>query len=225
MSNALHWHKLQFGLTDIPSSHVEYGEYVRLVMNFPCQYAFMQHMFSPCDVSSAENWKMWLQTEESGQHMSGSRKFSMSVGSMIRHRGLIANLSLRENLLLPFLYHEDQQRIEQAMDELAEVAEVIGITTALDEKAGERTTVTHALVSLGRCLLIKPSVIVAQEVHIGMPPEHLQQFTEISMLALQRLGSGLLYLTARPDEGSGLNFARTLTVMTDYPTFQSEKGE
>ncbi|PJA33584.1 MAG: hypothetical protein CO187_01065 [Zetaproteobacteria bacterium CG_4_9_14_3_um_filter_53_7] len=184
----------------------------------------MQQMFSPCDGTAADAWKMWLQRDEE-QHLPGSREFSMSVGSMIRHRGLIANLSLRENLLLPFLYHEDQQRIEQAMDELAEVAGTIGITSALDEKAGERTTFTHALISLGRCLLLKPVVIVAQEVHIGMPPEHLQQFTEISMQALQRLGSGLLYLTASPDEGSGLNFARTLIVMTGTQAMQNAKGE
>ncbi len=224
MNSILFWHELHLGHTLIPSSQVKHGEFVRLVMNYPCQYAFMQHMFSPCDESSANSWCMWLQTG-ADRHMSGSREFSMSVGSMIRHRGLIANLSLRENLLLPFLYHEDQQRLEQATDELTNVAGILGITTALDEKAGERTTFTHALISLGRCLLIKPAIIVAQEVHIGMPPEHLEQFKDISMHALQRLGSGLLYLTASPDEGSGLNYARTLTVASNKQSMQSGKGE
>jgi len=224
MSSLLHWDELHLGHTVIPASHVSHGEFVRLVMNYPCQYAFMQHMFSPCDETCAETWHMWLQTD-SERHMSGSREFSMSVGSMIRHRGLIANLSLRENLLLPFLYHAEQQRLEQAKDELIAVAGVLGITAALDEKAGERTTFTHALISLGRCLLIKPAIIVAQEVHIGMPPEHLEQFKDISMHALQRLGSGLLYLTASPNEGSGLDYARTLTVITNKQNMQSGKGE
>ncbi|GAV19606.1 hypothetical protein MMIC_P0554 [Mariprofundus micogutta] len=224
MSDVLHWDELHLGHTLIPASHVAHGEFVRLVMNYPCQYAFMQHMFSPCDESCADNWKMWLQTD-SGLQMSGSREFSMSVGSMIRHRGLIANLSLRENLLLPFLYHENHTRLEQAADELVDVANLIGLTAALDEKAGERTTFTHALISLGRCLLIKPAIIVAQEVHIGMPPEHLEQFKDISMSALQRLGSGLLYLTASPEEGSGLDYARTLTVKAEHKDIQSRKGE
>lgn len=229
MNSALHWHKLQLGHTIIPGSHVNYGEYVRLVMNYTCQYAFMQHMFSPCDAQCNSRWKMWLQIDSraSGgteEYQSGSRGFNTRVGSMIRHRGLIANLSLRENLLLPFLYHGDEKRLQQAMNELEEIAELIGISSALHEQAGERTSFTHALVSLGRCLLARPEIIVAQEVHIGMPPEHLEQFKEISMQALQQLGSGLLYLTGSPDEGSGLQYARTLTINSDIQIKQSGQG-
>jgi len=221
MSSTLHWHQLQLGHMTIPGSHVTRGEHVQLVMDYTCQYAFMQHMFSPCDEQGNSTWKMWIQSN-SEQYQSGTSEFSTRLGSMIRHRGLISNLSLRENLLLPFLYHGDNARLQQAVIDLHEVAESIGISTALDEKAGERTSFTHALISLGRCLLSKPEIIVAQEVHTGMPPEHLHQFKEISMQALQQLGSGLLYLTGSPDEGSGLQYSRTLTINKGTHTEQGD---
>jgi len=229
MNSALFWQDLQLGHTVIPGSHVVHGEYVRLVMNYTCQYAFMQHMFSPCDTYCRSHWKMWLQSDaeddNSKKHMSGSRGFNTRIGSMIRHRGLIANLSLRENLLLPFLYHAEPSRLQLALKELDGVADLIGISTALDEQAGERTSLTHALVSLGRCLLSRPEIIVAQEAHIGMPPEHLARFKEISMQALQQLDSGLLYLTGSLEEGSGLQYARTLIINSGAQATETGQGD
>lgn len=211
MIETLHWDKLHLGHSVIPASHVLHGEYVRLVMNYPCQLSFMQQMFLLEDECRNRDWKMWL--ESSGETCpSGTSEFSARIGSMIHHRGIIANLTLRENLLLPFLYHGDQQRLESAAAEMVEVTRWLEIDAMLDEKAGERTTFTHALVSLARCMLAKPAIIVAQEVHIGMPPDHLERFRALSMQALTQLGSGLLYLTASIDEGSGLDYARTLTI-------------
>ena len=220
----LHWDELHLGHALIPASYVKHGEYVRLVMNYPCQFSFMQHMFLLGDECRDSDWKMWLQSK-AASHPSGTPEFSKHIGSMIHHRGIIANLTLRENLLLPFLYHGDQQRLESAADEMVEVARWLEIDSFLDDKAGERTTFTHALVSLARCMLAKPAIIVAQEVHIGMPPDHLERFRALSMQALEQLGSGLLYLTASVDEGSGLKYARTLTVARDCQNSESGEGE
>lgn len=224
MNDTLHWHELHLGHSVIPASHVHHGEYVRLVMNYPCQFAFMQHMFLLGEEYRDSNWKMWL---ESGEHSypSGTPQFNTHIGSMIHHRGMLANLTLRENLLLPFLYHGDHKRLQRAEKEMVEVASWLDITSSLDEKAGERTSYTHALMSLARCMLIKPAIIVAQEVHIGMPPEHLERFRAFSIEALERLSSGLLYLTATVDEGSGLDYARTLTISQDCQTPADEAAD
>ncbi|ATX82819.1 hypothetical protein Ga0123462_1982 [Mariprofundus ferrinatatus] len=222
MSDLLHWNRLQLGNIVIPEGQVSHGEYVRMVMNYPCQYAFMQQLFLLSEESRNSSSEMWL--ESNGEkYYAGTAEFSSRIGSMIRQRGLIANLTLRENLLLPFLYHGDKHRLDQATDEAAEVAERLGIASALDEKAGERTTYTHALMSLARCMLAKPAIIVAQEVHIGMPPDHLQRFRELSTQTLAELGSGLLYLTSSADEGSGLSYARTLTIEADSRSLDSDK--
>ena len=210
MSDTLEWNDLRLGQSVVPASHVSLGEHVRLVIDYKNQVQFMHNLFSPCSAPAAAPWPMWLKSGGK-RYDAGTQGFMTRIGSVIRHHGLVANLSLRENLLLPFLYQGDQPRLERAMKEIDEVAEWLGITSSLDQQAGERITYTHALISLGRCLLLRPAIIVAQEAHMGMNPEHLERFRELSFAALESLGSGLLYLTASLNEGSGLKFARTLT--------------
>jgi ABC-type transporter Mla maintaining outer membrane lipid asymmetry ATPase subunit MlaF len=222
VKGTLFWRELQLGRSVVPASHVGFGEHVRLVMDVQYQYAFMQHLFTMADYPDEHTWEIWLETESASYH-TGTAEFITRLGSMIRHQGLLSNLSLRENLLLPFLYRGDQGSLEQAMDELEDVANWLGLSAILDQQAGERTTYIHALVSLGRCLLLKPSIIVAQEVHIGMSPDHLDHFRALSMAALKRLGAGLLYLTASPNEAFGLEFSRTLTVEANHESFKDSK--
>ena len=210
MTSTLFWRQLQLGHSTVPASHVHVGEYVRLVIDIQCQHAFMQQLFTQANGSDEREWQIWLETN-SASYRAGTTGFTTQLGSMIRHQGMLAHLSLRENLLLPFLYRGDQVLLEQAMDELEEVASWLGLLAMLDQQAGERTTYTHALVSLGRCLLIKPPIIIAQEVYLGMPPDQLEHFSTLGMEAIEKLGSGLLYLTASANEGSGLDFSRTLT--------------
>ena len=211
MNDILRWNALHLEQSMVPASHVGFGEHVRLIIDYKNQVQFMHNLFNPCSEPSAAPWPMWLQSGEK-RYQAGTQGFMTRIGSLIRHHGLIANLSLRENLLLPFLYQGDQPRLERAMNEIEEVAEWLGITSSLGEQAGERITYTHALISLGRCLLLRPSIVVAQEAHMGMNPEHLERFQELSISALKSLGSGLLYLTTSPNEGSGLQFARTLSL-------------
>ena len=211
MSDTLYWNALHMEHSVVPESHVNIGEHVRLVIDYKNQVHFMHNLFNTDTDGRTAAWPMWLQTK-TGKFQAGTQEFMSRIGSMIRHHGLIANLSLRENLLLPFLYQGDQTRLEQAVKELDNVAEWLEITASLDEQAGERMTYTHALISLGRCLLSRPTIVVAQEVHMGMNPEHLEHFRELSVSALAQLGSGLLYLTDSPNEGSGLEFARTLSL-------------
>ena len=222
MKDTLHWDELHLGHTTIPAASVNRGEYLRLVMDYPCQFAFMQNLFQSGERQLRPEWNMWL---KSGDHTyaAGTPEFSTHIGSMIRNRGLIANLTLRENLLLPFLYHADQQQLQQAEDEIIDIAQWLGLTSSLDDKAGERTAYTHALISLARCMLIKPAIIVAQEVHIGMPPEQLERFKAFSMQGLVQLGAGLLYLTESVDEGSGLEYSRSLMITPDCQNSQEEK--
>jgi len=211
VSDILQWDDLHMEHSMVPASSVSFGEHVRLVIDYKNQVHFMFNLFHTGNDPTAAPWPMWLQAGTK-RYRAGSQEFMARIGSMIRHHGLVANLSLRENLLLPFLYQGDQPRLEKAMKEIDEVAEWLGITSSLDQQAGERITYTHALISLGRCLLMRPSIVVAQEVHMGMNPEHLERFRELSISALQSLGSGLLYLTTSLNEGSGLKFSRTLTL-------------
>jgi len=213
VSDVLHWRELRLSAGTIEACKVGRGERVRLVLEGNCQIRFMDHLFMPTD-DEIDDWPMWLESG-AGRYRAGSPEFVSRIGTMIRHRGLMANLSMRENLLLPFLYHASRERLEEAFEEVDEVADFVGLTAMLHEQAGERSAYTHALVSLGRCLLAKPDIIVAQEVHIGMSPERLAHFRELGGQALRRLGSGLVYVTSSMHEGSGIPFSRTLTVQPE----------
>jgi hypothetical protein len=213
MSDILQWEDLKLFGDLLPADRVTRGENIRVVMNNRFQYAFLSLMFPDMGGQGSLASSIWLQSGDL-RLPAGSPEFCLRVGSMIRHRGLMANLSLRENLLLPFLYCGDEGCLQKARNRVDEVAEFVGLER-LEQQAGERSSFTHALLSLGHCLLQQPDVIVAQEVHIGMPPDRLQLFREKARAALELLGSGVLYLSASEDEGSDLKFARTHTIVDD----------
>ena len=207
----LHWDAMLVHDCALPSDFVGAQKHVRMVMNNSMQYAFLNHFFPQFSLPIQEKPKVWISGGDKNI-VAGTPQFCKHVGSMIRRRGLLANLSMRENLLLPFLYIEDKACLKKAEAEVDEVAEFLGLASGLNEQAGERSAYTHALISLGHCLLKKPDVIVAQEVHIGMPPERLQIFRDKAMQAMAKLDAGVLYLTSASDEGSGLDFARTYEI-------------
>lgn len=209
--NSLFWRDIEIHGGRFPAGVLAQGEHMRLIAPGKYQYAWLEHLFTPEDTGDKASWLMWLQTE-TASYQAGSCEFLERVGTMLRHRGLLANLSLRENLLLPFLYRGKGEQVERAEHELGEVAEFLGIADALDTQAGERSPFTHALISLGRCLLLKTPIIIAQEVHTGLSPARLMLFRDAFEQALDRLQAGLLYLTASEHEGSGIAFDRTLSL-------------
>ncbi len=213
----LYWRGLRLAGVRIPDGEASAGHHVRMVMPAALQNAFLERVFRPCPAigpgrdGAESHGRVWV--EAAGvSHLAGSEGFFHAVGALIRGRGMLANLSLRENLLLPFLYDTDHERLDRAIVRLDEVAEMLGLRQALDERAAEGSDYMHAMVSLGRCLLARPGVVVAQESHAGMSPERLERFRSLAMRVLRELDAGVLYLTSSEDEGSGIAFARTLTI-------------
>jgi len=208
VSDSLYWRDVEVCGQRLSDGHVCRGEHVRFVMNANMQQEFLNHFFPQFLLSESGEANVWLEHQGS-RLIAGTPEFCARIGSMIRRRGLLANLNMRENLLLPFLYAENANQLKKAESEVDDIADFLGLTTLLYEQAGERSAYTHALISLGHCLLKKPDVIVAQEVHIGMPPDRLEIFRDKAAEAMQMLGSGILYLSSSPHEGSGLNFGQT----------------
>lgn len=213
MSDVLRWDNIQLFGDLLEADAVTRGTNIRIVMNNRFQYAFLSLMFPNMGAQGSLASLIWLESDGT-KYLAGTPEFCLKVGSMIRHRGLMANLSLRENLLLPFLYSSDADFLQRAKSRVEEVAEFLGLE-GLDTQAGERSNYTHALVSLGHCMLQEPDVIVAQEVHVGMSPDRLKMFAAKASEALKILGSGVLYLSASEYEGSGMKFARTHEIVDD----------
>jgi len=214
VSDMLHWRAMDVCDKQLPADYICRGKHIRFVMNASMQHMFLSRFFPQFMLNEGDASHVWL--EHLGKRVeAGKPAYCARVGSMIRRRGLLANLSVRENLLLPFLYTEDTSYLQKAEDEVDDVAEFLGLSSLLYEQAGERSAYTHALVSLGHCLLKRPDVIVVQEVHVGMSPERLHVFRDKAKEAMQKLQAGVLYLTSSMHEGSGLEFSRTYEIECD----------
>lgn len=213
MSDRLEWEEIVLFGDVLSADVVKPGQNIRIVMNNRFQYAFLSLMFPDMGVQGSMASLIWLESDGK-RYPAGTPEFCLRVGSMIRHRGLMANISIRENLLLPFLYRGDEAKLQRAKTRVDEVAAFLELER-LDSQAGERSGYTHALVSLGHCILQEPDVIVAQEVHVGMTPDQLQKFAAKAREALEQLGAGVLYLSASEHEASGLSFARTHQIVDD----------
>ncbi len=214
VSDELHWRAMEMCDRQLPEDYICRGKHIRFVMNSKMQHMFLDRFFPQFVLDAGDNPHVWL-TYKGKRVVAGKPAYCARVGSMIRRRGLLANLSVRENLLLPFLYGEDKACLKKAEREVEAVAEFLGLSSLLYEQAGERSVYTHALVSLGHCLLKRPDVIVAQEVHVGMLHDHLQVFRDKAKEAVAQLGAGVLYLTSSIHEGSGLEFSRTYEIECD----------
>jgi len=205
----MHWRDLQLLDQVLPTACIARGERKQLIMPRQFQYAWLDYLFPKQILHGKNGWKLWIETEEAG-FQAGSDMFLAHVSSMLHHRGIVANLSLRENLLLPFLYHKDANAVMQIEQEVLEVAAFLDMEHCLDEQAGERSAYTHARISLGRCMLQKPDIIVAQDVHCGMPPHRLEHFRELFAQVMDSLEIGLLYLASSGNDGSGITFDKVI---------------
>lgn len=207
------WRDMALSGNILQAGCVATGEHVRLIMPETPQLMWLQHLIpGHVEATDMEAWHIWLETDTASVQ-AGSPVFLEQIGIILRQRGAMANLSLRENLLLPFLYSTEPQTLLQAEKSLPEVAAFLDITNDLDRQAGECSPCTHRLISLGRCLLQRPAVIVAQDIHTGIAFEHLPRFRSLFVEALRKLQCGLLYLSASEQEDWDIDFDHSLQGM------------
>jgi len=203
------WRQMQVLQDVLPAGCIGKGERKRLVMPRKHQYVWLESLFIEPAQAGQDAWPSWLETDEAS-YQAGSSIFFQKVSSMLHHRGMMANLSLRENLVLPFLYHGDQSALEQAKQDLPQVAAFLGISDCLDDQDSIRSPYIHGLISLGRCLLQKPDIILAQDVHSGIAPHRLRQFHALFHQAMEQLQAGILYISTSEHDGSGMDFEDSL---------------
>jgi len=217
MSLSLHWKELTLCQKILPADHVLKGEHVRLVMHERMQRVLLDKFFL-CPLSQGcTSDSVWLERDQEILP-AGSSAFCEQVGCVIRQRGLLANLTLKENLLLPFLYADDAAGLQRAEKDLQQVASFLELDKKLNEKAGERSIYMHGLMSLGHCLLKQPNIIISQELHLGMQAEFAAKFRRKVLRAMEIFNPGVLYLTDSKSENSGLLFHRSYRVQCDMDT-------
>ena len=196
------WTSMPLFDAEIPAGHVLSGEKRRLILPRRYQHHWLSRMTSP-------HREVWLETDTE-KIAGGGEAFARRVCCMLHQRGALANLSLRENILLPFLYAGRDDELTRANAALSRVAARLEIEDKLDEQAGERSGYMHGLIALARVLLLRPDFIVVQDALAGMLPHRQEVFRGLLCGIVDEIGAGVLYLSASTQDGSGLTFCQSL---------------
>ncbi len=196
------WNAMRLLDIEIPAGAVLHGEKRRLVMPRRYQLDWLRRM-------AGATGCVWLETGE-GDLAGGSEAFARRVTCMMHQRSALANLSLRENIMLPFLYAGGDAEIARVAAALPGLAQRLDIADKLDEQVGERSGYMYGLISLCRTLLLQPDFIVVQDAHAGMQPHRQEMFRRLFCEGVEAMGAGVLYLSASVQDGSGLDFCQSL---------------
>ena len=93
-------------------------------------------------------------------------------------RGIFPNLSVRENVLLQVPHSRRVEGVEAALSAFPDLAD------RLDQRAGSMSGGQQQMLALSRCFSTKPSVVMLDEVSLGLAPRVIDQiFEAISLLA------------------------------------------
>ncbi len=204
--NRLYWNDLHLLDIDIPAGSIRRGEKQRLVIPQRYQFEWLKQMNTP-------DGCIRVQTKD-GNISGGTEPFSRHVACVLHQRSALANLSLRENILLPFLYNRREPETTRAMQALPDVAARLEITDLLDEQAGDRPIYMHGIISLGRAMVLQPEFIVVLDAHMGTQAPKQDFFRSLFCSFVEETGAGVLYLSASVQDASGLKFRRSLEFST-----------
>ncbi len=180
----------------IPSINLLCGEYVHVTCADYHQCTLLTSWFSKQNEKS-------LHVVKQGQQL---RCIGGSVAVVLNGRALLANISIQENIMLPFLYHHDLQTLHDAQAQLKTVAETFGLDKILHEKAGLRSPLIHGLVSLSRAVLQQANFIILQQPFSSMDKQETATFAKLVKDVVKRLGVGMVYLAASAEDQADFEF-------------------
>lgn len=204
--SSLCWKELAIDDAVLAAGSVDQGEVVRLLAPISNQLTFIDRM----TLYSPKSWQMWMQTAEAS-YCAGTDEFFEHAAVMLHDCGYLTNLTLRENLLLPFLYGNDRERLQEAEARLEDISAWLGFADRLDMHPGsDLSRSLHHLVSLGRCVLERPDIIVIQDVHFGLRRQDFESFRQVLQAAFAQMKSGILYLTDSETDRLPIEYNRTI---------------
>jgi branched-chain amino acid transport system ATP-binding protein len=119
-------------------------------------------------------------------------------------RGVFPNLTVRENLLLQVPPWEKDRSVDRALDAFPILGERLG------QLAGRMSGGQQQMLALSRCFLAKPTVVLLDEVSMGLAPRIIDQIFD----ALRRLaGNGVALLLVEQYVSRALAMADTVYLL------------
>lgn len=131
------------------------------------------------------------------------------LGFVFQRARLINSLTALENVMAPAWFIKSGEKMEQQAKDLLKR---LGLTHRLDHKPQELSLGQLRRVSLARALLLKPSILLADEPTNDLDPSLAKEVAEC-LLAARTEGAGVVIVTHDPD----------LAVQADQ-TFRLEEG-
>jgi len=125
------------------------------------------------------------------------------VGFVLNGLGLIANLTIKENIMLPLLYHQRKHKVA-TKTKLAALVKTLGLEDIMHEQAGLRSARLNSEVSLCRCVLQQAEFVIMQQPQSSMSKNEAVAFTERMLKVVEELGAGVVYMTASANDCGGL---------------------
>lgn len=180
----------------MPSTSLFCGEHVHVTCPEPQQCILLTSWF-------AQQSEMSLHVVQQGKQL---KCVGGAVAVVLDGRALLANISIQENIMLPFLYHHDVQKLNYAQAQLQTVAATLGLNKILHEKAGLRSPLVHALVGLSRVMLQQASFVILQQPFSSMDKQETITFTRLVKDVVKSSGLGMVYLTASTEDQADFEF-------------------
>ena len=188
----------------MPAYQLEKGNRVHIACPEQCQMQLLKHWFEP--------------HSSFGVAKQGSKKpvkgFGHEVGVVLNRRALIANLTIGENIMLPFLYHyQEPKTLLPIQQKLLMVAENYGISDILAERAGLRSPLVNSLVALCRSVLQEADFLIFQQPHLSMDEHDAARFFTLAKQAVNSLDAGMIYLSTSTAVPDGFSFIERLDLL------------
>jgi len=126
-----------------------------------------------------------------------STEIRETVGFAFQRGALWANLSVYENIQLPFLYHRPKAGKQTVRDAVAAAARRAGATGLLPTRPAQLSLGEQKLAGLARALVLDPEVIFLDDPTASLDPEAQARVLDL-FTDLKRLGRTLVIVTQEP---------------------------
>ncbi len=184
----------------VPMVSMQRSESLQLVCPERCQHQLLKNWCAP-------------QGRTAMRVMAGEHELKglgRSIGVIMNGHSLLANLTIKENIMLPFLYHFNSSDRYDIEKRLQQAAGMFGLDEILYQQAGMRSPLIHGLVALCRAALQQAQFIILQQPCVSMDVREAETFSVLAKETITTLDAGMLYLTTSVKDQGGFSFTKQL---------------
>ena len=188
--------------------HVAAGEHVAVIGPSGCGKTTLLDLIAglllPTSGRVAVDDVAWSELSDAERR----RRRLRTVGLVFQQFELLAHLTVRENILLPYFLDDTLQLDDDTRSHVIELARATGIERHLDRRPELLSHGERQRVAICRALVTRPSLVLADEPTGNLDPDTTHAVLDLLLAEVERVGATLLMVTH--DHGLLPRFGRTL---------------